>query len=585
MTGSKPANKLVHFRWRSHQRNRALKDRPLDRWQEILRYIGTGTRGIEVAPWYKPLISRGGDREVVVLDVFDRATLVARAEIDPNIDQAMIPQIGEVDLVGSACEIAELARARFGDEAQFDFVVSSHNLEHLPDPVRFLRGCQALLAPGGMVAMVVPDKRACFDYFRPHSSLAEILQAFHERRTHPSFAQIFSQGAYSATLRTSAGATGAFTIDENPNEIHLGGDVVQQYTHWLQRIASNETAYEDAHCWTFTPSSLELILVELLMLELIDLDVISITEPYGCEFIVHLRKRAEDAPPQGSLANKREMLLKQTVDELAYTSQRAWRMRAQKNEPSQTLFMIHIPKTGGETINNLLTEMLGESHVRQHVESVPDFLTRLQSVPREVRYVSGHFRLPDVLAHMDRSKWFVFTNLRNPVQHLVSYLKWVKALGNPAANALRGERSWAVQEMARRLWEIDLNNIVAVHRFIYEEFDDAKQLFDNSQVRYLIAPRNRLINYADAAEAIKALRRFDYVGLTETLSDTCAAIARALGVQANLDVIPNKNQTPLAEVVNLGDPAIRDFYCNAVQWDAFLYTATKARLAQAGATL
>ena len=562
--------------WPLHSRlNRHPKDRLLDRWQEILRYIGTGTRGIEVAPWYKPLIPRGGERNVVVLDVFDRATLVARAEIDPNIDQAMIPQIGEVDLVGSACEIAELAHARFGDEAQFDFVVSSHNLEHLPDPVRFLRGCEALLAPGGVVAMVVPDKRACFDYFRPHSSLPEMLQAFHERRARPSFCQIFSQGAYRATLRTQAGDTGAFTIDENPNEIYLGGGVTQQYAHWLQLTATDETPYQDVHCWTFTPSSLELILVELLMLGLINLDIISITKPYGCEFIVHLRKRSEQAPLQGDLADKREMLLKRTADELAYTSHYAWLMRATKKEPSPTLFMIHIPKTGGETINYLLTEMLGENHVCRHVESIPDFLTRLPSTPSEVRYLSGHLRLPDVLAHVDPSKWFVFTNLRNPVQHLVSRLKWVKALGDPAANAARTRCTGAVQEMARRLWEIDLNNIDAISRFIYEEFKDAKQLFDNSQVRYLIGPRDRLIDYADAAEAMRALGSLDYVGLTETLSDTFVAIAHALGVKANQGVIPKKNESPLGETVNLGDPAVRDFYCNAVQWDAFVYTAAK----------
>jgi hypothetical protein len=198
-----------------------------------------------------------------VLDVFDRPTLLSRAEIDPNIDPATIPQISEVDLVGSACEIAELAHARFGTEVRFDFVVSSHNLEHLPDPVRFLRGCEALLPQGGIVSMAVPDKCACFDCFRPHSSTGELLQAFHERRERPSFAQIFSEGACNAALRTSNGVTGAFTIDDDPNQIVLHGDVVQQYSEWLWRSNGNDTQYRDTHCWTFTPSSLELILTEL----------------------------------------------------------------------------------------------------------------------------------------------------------------------------------------------------------------------------------------------------------------------------------------------------------------------------------
>ena len=94
------------------------------RRQEILRHIGTGTCGIEVAPWFKPIIPRGEERKVVVLDLFDRPTLLARAENDPNIDRAMIPQIGEVDLVGSACDIAGLALKRT-----------------LPDPGGHIRFC------------------------------------------------------------------------------------------------------------------------------------------------------------------------------------------------------------------------------------------------------------------------------------------------------------------------------------------------------------------------------------------------------------------------------------------------------------
>ena len=155
---------------------------------------------------------------------------------DPHIDDMMIPRIGEVDLVGSACDIAETGHGHAsGREARFDFVVSSHNPEHLPDPVRFLRGCEELLASGGAIAMAVPDKRACFDYFRPCSGTGELLQAFHERRQRPSLAQVFSQGAYASMMQSRSGKSGAFTIDDNPNSIALVGDVVQAYTLWAGR--------------------------------------------------------------------------------------------------------------------------------------------------------------------------------------------------------------------------------------------------------------------------------------------------------------------------------------------------------------
>ena len=87
---------------------------------------------------------------------------------------------------------------------------------------------------------------------------------------------------------------------------------------------------------------------------------------------------------------------------------------------------------------------------------------------------------------------------------------------------------------------------------------------------------DRPVGYGDVVTALRALESFDYVGLTETLSETLAALTRAGGVSLRLDNIPHRNESLSHEVVNLDDPAIRDFYCEAVRWDAFLYTqATK----------
>ena len=427
--------------------------------------------------------------------------------------------------------------------------------------------------------MAVPDKRACFDFFRPPSRTGEMLQAYHEHRARPSFAQVFDQGAYNATLRTSSGCTGVFTIDEDPGQIALRGDLVRQYEYWLQQRNANDGHYHDTHCWTFTPSSLELILTELAMIGLINFDIVSVTRPSGCEFIVHLRKRAADDSVRSALAGRRELLLRQIADELAHVSRYARKLRAEPETPHRKLFMVHIPKTGGETVNYLLAEILGGEQVLIHVESAPGVLTILQSVPPAVRYISGHLRLPEVLARINGAKWFVFANLRNPVRHLVSHLKWMKALGHPDAGVSRHAHSASVQEMTRRLWEISLNDIEGIHRFINEEFNDAKQFFDNCQVRYLIDYHDRLLCHADAAEAVEALSGFDYVGLTETLSDTLTAITTAAGVSAEFDHVPVRNQSPLAEVVDLDDSAIRDFYREAVKLDAFLYTAAKKRIA------
>jgi hypothetical protein len=234
------------------------------------------------------------------------------------------------------------------------------------------------------------------------------------------------------------------------------------------------------------------------LIGIINRDIVSITDPYGCEFIVHLRKRAADTEARSKLAERRELLLRWTADELAHASRYGWKLRAEAAAPRRKLFTIHIPQTAGETFNHLFTRTFGGENVRTHVENMPNFLEKIGSVPSEVRYVSGHLGLPEVLRNIDRQARFTFILLRNPVQHLISDLSSVRSLGAPDAEAQRRKHDKITQEIAVRLWEISLNDVNDAYRLINEGFDESRQLFDNCQVRYLIGYRDRFVSHADA---------------------------------------------------------------------------------------
>ena len=143
----------------------------MDRNEGVLKYITREQRGIEIGPFHNPLVPRRLGYRPVIVDVFDKETLRARALGDPNIPKDSIELIEEVDIVGSCTDLADLIRSKY-DLGSFDYVVSSHNFEHLPDPIRFLRSCEMVLRPGGFLSMAVPDRRACFDYFRPVTTSA-----------------------------------------------------------------------------------------------------------------------------------------------------------------------------------------------------------------------------------------------------------------------------------------------------------------------------------------------------------------------------------------------------------------------------
>lgn len=68
-----------------------------------------------------------------------------------------------------------------GDDLPFkdnvwDFVISSHVIEHFYDPVKTILEWLRVVKPGGYVFMIVPHKNRTFDKDRPRTTLAELIQ-------------------------------------------------------------------------------------------------------------------------------------------------------------------------------------------------------------------------------------------------------------------------------------------------------------------------------------------------------------------------------------------------------------------------
>jgi SAM-dependent methyltransferase len=72
--------------------------------------------------------------------------------------------------------IAEGADLRGVPAGAYDFVLSSHTLEHTADPLRALAGWKALLRPGGTLVLIVPHRDGTFDHRRPVTTLAHLIR-------------------------------------------------------------------------------------------------------------------------------------------------------------------------------------------------------------------------------------------------------------------------------------------------------------------------------------------------------------------------------------------------------------------------
>jgi hypothetical protein len=283
----------------------AIREAMSDRATLLLSGLSKDSRLIEIGPSYNPLAAKSAGWLTTVVDHADRAALVAKYADDPSVDAG---RIEDVDIVWAGGRLDEaFPAASWGG---YTALIASHVLEHLPDAIGFFTAAQALLNPGtGVLRLALPDRRLCFDIFRPQATAGRLLAAHRAAATRHTYADLFDHVAYLARLDGRA----AWTAEPLAG-LALDHTLEQAYRHAEQATAP-AARYVDCHAWQFTPASFELIVLELAALGVIDwrIDWIE-TQPYT-EFLVSL-SRPRLALSATDLQQRRGELLKQMIIEM-----------------------------------------------------------------------------------------------------------------------------------------------------------------------------------------------------------------------------------------------------------------------------
>lgn len=267
----------------------------VERRDVILKYVDTSKKGIEIAPYFNPTIAKRDGHDVLILDVFDTERLRALAKNDPLIPNERLHEIEEVDIVCDASNIGDILTQK-GLAGQIHHIVSSHNFEHLPNPILFLQGVEKVLAPGGILSMAVPDYRACFDHFRMPTRLSDWLSAFHRGVRQPSPETIFDNASNAAHYyRDEKPESGCSLGVDDPSLFRPAERLKEAYAEYMRGCAEPGD-YRDAHCSVFFPQTLDLMINDLRFIGLIGLEVEEITLTHGHEFFVHLRRCVTSTP-------------------------------------------------------------------------------------------------------------------------------------------------------------------------------------------------------------------------------------------------------------------------------------------------
>lgn len=271
----------------------------------LLFGIEKSHRILEIGPSYNPKVPKREGWNSYSLDHMTKEELIRKYE---GHNQP-VHRIEDVDFIwqGGAIEDA-VPRDLWGT---FDACIASHVIEHIPNPIGFYRSIDRLLVPDGVLALAVPDKRWMFDFFKQLSTTAQFLDADCQNRTRHTRATAYENLALNASVHgqivwDSQADLGSIDFMENhnpKNAFAIYGEIDDTET----------SPYVDFHGWTYTPSSFELIVMELNLIEKIPFRISALTGPFGCEFYVQLRRgRVTDE----DMRSRRSYLYKKMILEL-----------------------------------------------------------------------------------------------------------------------------------------------------------------------------------------------------------------------------------------------------------------------------
>ena len=250
-------------------------------------YIAELSRGIEIGPSYRPTFSKSDGYQTFVVDVQDQLSLVSRYSSDPSITEEMINSIESVDLVWDGeTPLGGLLPDKY------DWFVACHVIEHQTCLISFLQDIGQVTLNGGKLLLAVPNRDLMFDYYRPVSTIGDVITAKIDSKSHNLKARV--DGLFYTSLLEGLNAWSKDLAESTKKKnifpqpcAHL--DSLQTL---LSEIMSKpwETGYVDMHRWVFTPKSFEALIGILHQMGLSPWGIESVQPGIDCEFMAVLKK-------------------------------------------------------------------------------------------------------------------------------------------------------------------------------------------------------------------------------------------------------------------------------------------------------
>ena len=140
----------------------------------------------------------------------------------------------------------------------------------------------------GIISLLVPDKRYCFDHYRQISRISKIIDA-HLRES-----KIHSPGTVAEYFLNVVSKAGVIAWDSGITGEHDLIHTLDDATQGMKAVL-NEMAYLDVHAWCFVPHSFSLMIQDLYSLGFIPFQEVGLFPRKDVNFIWRWAEMKEES--------------------------------------------------------------------------------------------------------------------------------------------------------------------------------------------------------------------------------------------------------------------------------------------------
>jgi len=184
------------------------------------------------------------EADVDYADYFTQAALVERHRDNPKRNWERIVPVDHV--------LAE--RGLDTIPPRYDWVIANHVLEHVPNPILWLRILHRLTGPRGRVFLSLPDRRYTFDYHKAETDAVDWIAAYERGAEMPDRYTIMRNLFYHCVNRAESAWAGV------PARYPAARPSIMEARERAEALAET---YHDTHCSVFTSDSFCTLITDL----------------------------------------------------------------------------------------------------------------------------------------------------------------------------------------------------------------------------------------------------------------------------------------------------------------------------------